>query len=170
MSTSTRWAREGCLIGGLAFVAVAAFYGIFDLVGGRGLLYTVNQLGLVLLRGPGEITAAGSAWPIYPTAIAAYSVIHLLASLAVGVVVCRLVHEAELRPMQAQVALLFIVAGFAGTIALVGLVSVPIREVLPWWSIVAANAIAVLVAGTVMLRRHPSFLRDMTVNPRFPAG
>ena len=72
--------------------------------------------------------------------------------------------------MQAQIALLFIVAGFAGTIALAGTLSEPIREVLPWWSIIAANALAVAGAGYVMIRRHPGFLEDMTVNPRFPAA
>ena len=91
---------------------------------------------------------------------------HLVASLAIGVLVCRLVFEAELQPAQAQTALLFIVAGFAGTIAMVGIVSAPIREVLPWWSIMSANALAVLVAGSVMIRRHPEFLSRMTETVR----
>ena len=170
MSNTTRWIREGLIIGSLAFAAVAAFYLAFDLVAARGALYTVNQLGLILLRGPGEVTAAGGSWPIDPAGIAAYSALHLAGSLLIGMVVCRLVHEAELRPMQAQIALLFIVAGFAGTIALIGALSEGIREVLPWWSLIAANALAVLIAGYVMLQRHPGFLERMTENPRFPAG
>lgn len=170
MSSTTKWVREGCLIGGLAFGLVAAFYLAFDLVSARGALYTVNQLGVVLLRGPGELGAPGGAWPVYPSAILLYSALHLGGSLLIGIVVARLVREAELRPMQAQIALLFIVAGFAGTIALVGILSDPIRDVLPWWSIIVANALAVLGAGYVMIRRHPRFLEDMTVNPRFPAA
>ncbi len=170
MATSTRWVREGCLIGSLAFVLVAAFYLAFDLVAARGALYTVNQLGVMLLRGPDELGAAGGAWPVYPGAILAYSALHLAGSLAIGILVARLVREAELRPMQAQIALLFIVAGFAGTIALVGTLSDSIRDVLPWWSIIGANALAVLGAGAVMIHRHPGFLEEMTVNPRFPAA
>ena len=170
MPSVPRWIREGCFIGFLAFVTVALFYAAFDLFAARGALYTVNQIGVVMQRGPGEIGAAGGSWPIDLGAIVFYSTLHLVVSLGIGLLVCRLVHEAELRPMQAQVALLFIVAGFAGTVALVGALSAPVREVLPWWSVIASNALAVFVAGTVLLRRHPSFVDDMTVNPRFPAG
>lgn len=170
MPTISRWIREGCIVGLLAFVTVAVFYAAFDLLAARGALYTVNQIGVVLQRGPTEIGAAGGSWPIDLGAIVFYSTLHLVVSLGIGLLVCRLVHEAELRPTQAQVALLFIVAGFAGTIALVGALSAPIREVLPWWSVIASNTAAVLVAGTVLLRRHPSFVEDLAVNPRFPAG
>lgn len=165
-----RWVREGCTIGLLGFLSVATFYALFDLIAARGLFYTVNQIGVVLQRGPGSIGAAGNAWPIDVGAIIFYSTLHLILALGIGLLVCRLVHEAELRPMQAQVALLFMVAGFAGTIALVGVLSAPIREVLPWWTVIASNALAVLVAGAVLLRRHPTFVDDMTVNTRFPAG
>jgi ABC-type Na+ efflux pump permease subunit len=170
MPTIPRWIREGCTVGLIAFVTVAAFYAAFDLLAARGALYTVNQIGVVLQRGPSEIGAAGNTWPIDLGAIVFYSTLHLVVSLGIGLLVCRLVHEAELRPTQAQVALLFIVAGFAGTVALVGALSAPIREVLPWWSVIASNTAAVLVAGLVLLRRHPSFIDEMTVNPRFPAG
>lgn len=170
MTSTTKWVREGCIIGSLAFGLVAGFYLAFDLLAARGALYTVNQLGTALLRGPAELGAAGGAWPVYPAAILAYSALHLTGSLLIGILVARLVREAELRPMQAQIALLFIVAGFAGTIALAGTLSEPIRDVLPWWSIIAANALAVAGAGYVMIRRHPGFLEEMTENPRFPAA
>ena len=118
------------------------------------------------LRGPAALAFDAGITPISLSAILAYSAVHLVASLAIGVLVCRLVFEAELQPAQAQTALLFIVAGFAGTIAMVGIVSAPIREVLPWWSIMSANALAVLVAGSVMIRRHPEFLSRMTETVR----
>ena len=122
------------------------------------------------MNGPAELGAPGNAWPVYPIAILAYSALHLAGSLLIGILVARLVREAELRPMQAQIALLFIVAGFVGTVATAGALSDSIREVLPWWSIIASNAIAVLGAGLVMIQRHPRFLERMTVNPRFPGG
>jgi len=166
MSAVSRWIREGCITGLIAYVSVAVFYAVFDLVGANGLLFTVNQLGQFMLRGPAALAFDAGITPISLSAILAYSAVHLVASLAIGVLVCRLVFEAELQPAQAQTALLFIVAGFAGTIAMVGIVSAPIREVLPWWSIMSANALAVLVAGSVMIRRHPEFLSRMTETVR----
>lgn len=166
MRSPSRWIREGCITGLIAYAAVAVFYAAFDLAAARGVLFTVNQLGQFMLRGPAELAFDAGLTPISAAAIVAYSAVHLVASIAIGVLVCRLVFEAELQPVQAQSALLFIVAGFAGTIALVGIVSTPIRAVLPWWSIIAANALAVLVAGTVMIRRHPGFLSRMTETVR----
>jgi hypothetical protein len=166
MSATTRWIREGVIAGLTAWAAVAVFYGGFDLFAGRGALYTVDQLGRFLLRGTAEFEVASGPVPIDLVGVLAYTALHLVASLAIGMLVCRLVHEAETEPWQAQVALLFIVAGFAGTIAGVGLLSTQIRAVLPWWSIVAANTLAVLVAGSVLIRRHPGFLARMTVAPR----
>lgn len=164
MPTPTRWIREGYVTGLTAWAAVAVFYGGLDLFAGRGALFTVDQLGRFLLQGTAG--AASAPAPIDVIGVLAYTALHLVASLAIGMLVCRLVHEAEMEPWQAQVALLFIVAGFAGTITVVGLLSTPIRAVLPWWSIVVANTLAVLVAGSVMIRRHPGFLSRMTVAPR----
>lgn len=170
MTASPHWPRVGIRIGLIASAAVALFYGAFDLLATRGIFFTVNSLGIALLRGTDAVPTIGTPIPLDWAGIAVYSVVHLVTSLAIGMAVCRLVYEAELRPMLAQVALLFIVAGFAGTIALVGYLSSGIRDVLPWWSIMLANALAVLLAGRVMIRHHPDFLERMTVNPRYPAA
>lgn len=166
MTSPNRWIREGVVVGLIAYAAVAIFYLAFDLVAARGALFTVNQLGQLMLNGSAGPAVTGESVPLDMTAIVGYSAMHLAAALLIGLLVCRLVHEAELQPMIALVALLFIVAGFAATIAGVGLLSAPIRDVLPWWSIMAANALAVLVAGLVMIKRHPGFLGRMTVTPR----
>lgn len=165
MPSPSRWFREGVVTGLIAYVAVAFFYFAFDLVASRGALFTVNRIGQFMLHGSTGIALYGLPSPLDVAAVVSYSAVHLAASLSIGILVCRLVHEAELKPMLAQIALLFIVAGFAGTIAVVGLLSVPIRDVLPWWSIMAANALAVLVAGLVLIKRHPDFLGRMTVSP-----
>jgi len=170
MSSPTRWIREGCIAGLIAFAAVAVFYALIDIAAGRGALFTVNLLGQALLGSPVEAAARAGTAAVDAVAVVVYSVLHLAAAIGIGLLVARLVREAELRPMQAQVALLFIVAGFAGTIALVGALTAPLRANLPWWSIIAANSLAVLLAGLVLIRRHPGFLEEMTVNPRYPAA
>lgn len=166
MTSPSRWIREGMVTGLIAFVAVAVFYFVFDVLATRGALFTVNRIGQLMMKGPSGVSVSGLPIPLDPAAIVGYTAVHLAASLSIGVLVCRLVHEAELQPMLAQVALLFIVAGFAATIVIVGLISVPIRNVLPWWSIIVANSLAVLVAGFVMITRHPEFLGRMTLTPR----
>ena len=43
--------RDGLLVGLLAYLSVAGFYALFDLAAARGVLYTVNMLGMAVLRG-----------------------------------------------------------------------------------------------------------------------
>ena len=166
MTSSIRWVRDGLIVGLIAYAAVALFYAMFDVLAARGALYTVNQLGLAVFRGLRDPSVLGLPIPIDRAAVAMYTAVHLGASLAIGLTVVWLVERAEARPMRAQVMLLWIVAGFAFTIAVVGLLSTAIRPVLPWWSIVLANSFAVVLAGLYMMRRHPGFLSRMTVSPR----
>lgn len=91
--------------------------------------------------------------PIVPdmTAIFWYNGLQLLASLAIGLIVTRLVAQAEREPSQARAVLAVIVAGFVITIVAIGLLTTPIRALLPWWSIVVANSVAVVLAGSYLL-------------------
>ena len=54
-----------------------------------------------------------------------------------------------------------IVGGFLVTIAVVGVISEPIRPVLPWWSIVVANGAASTCAGVYLLRARPGIWRRL---------
>lgn len=80
-------------------------------------------------------------------------------SLTIGLMVTRLVVQAERQPSQAFPVLLVIVAGFVVTIFGVGFLTGPMGPVLPWWSIVVANTLAVLVAASYLLHRHPGLWR-----------
>ena len=42
------------------------------------------------------------------------------------------------------------------TVFAVAYLTEPMRPVLPWWSIVVANALAALLAGSYLLRRRPA--------------
>lgn len=48
-----------------------------------------------------------------------------------------------------------IVAGFVITIVGVGMLTAPMRPVLPWWSIVVANTLAVIPAGRYLNQKRP---------------
>jgi hypothetical protein len=153
--------REGLVVGLIAYAAVAVFYSAFDLLAARGTLYTVNLLGETVFRGlrdPGVLE-----YPFQPdmTAIFWYNGLHLLLALAIGLIVTRLVEQAERHPSQADLVLFTIVAGFIVTIVGVGLLTSPMRPVLPWWSIVVANVLASLLAGAYLLQKRPGLLRRL---------
>ncbi len=155
MIPASRTMREGLVVGLIAYASVAVFYSAFDLLAARGTLYTVDLLGKAVFRGlrdPGVLQ-----YPIRPdlSAIFWYNGLHLLLSLAIGLIVTSLIEHAERNPARARLVLFTIVAGFVVTILGVGLLTSSMRPVLPWWSIVAANALATLLAGLYLLQKRP---------------
>jgi len=155
VATMRRTIRDGLIVGLIAYASVAAFYAVFDLLAARGALYTVDLLGKSVFRGLRDRAILGLPIELDVSAIAWYNALHLLVSLAIGLIVTGLVAYSERHPSRGPVVLLVIVAGFVVTIVAVGLLTSPIRPLLPWWSIVAANALAVLLAGTYLTRRRP---------------
>ena len=151
----SRTIRDGLVVGFIGYISVAALYAVFDLVAARGTLYTVDLLGKSMFRGLRDAGVLGL--PIRPdlTTVFWYNWLHLAVSLAIGLIVTGLVGLAERRPKHAPLVLFTIVAGFVVTIVVVGLLTNPIRPLLPWWSIVVANALAVLLAGIYLLRKRP---------------
>ncbi|MGH7668167.1 MAG: hypothetical protein ACRENQ_01640 [Gemmatimonadaceae bacterium] len=155
MTTARRTVRDGIVVGLIGYVSVAAWYSVFDLLAARRTLYTVNLLGEAVFRGlrdPGVLQ-----YPIHldMPAIFLYNALHLVIALAVGLIVTRLVAQAEQHPAQAPAILFTIIAGFVVTVLGVGVLTGPMRSVLPWWSIVLANALASLLAGAYLLRARP---------------
>lgn len=147
--------RDGLTVGFIAYLAVALFYSLFDLLAARGTLYTVNLLGRAVFRGLRDPGILQYPIPLDFPAIFGYNALHLAVSLAMGLVVTQLVDRAERHPPQAPLILALIGAGFVVTVAAVGLLSAPIRPVLPWWSIVVANALASAFAAWYLIRRRP---------------
>lgn len=155
MARSRGVVREGLVVGIIGYAAVALLYAALDLVTGRGALYTVDLLGKAFFRGLRDPAVLAGPIQLDVTAIALYNVFHLLAALAVGLIVTALVERVERRPEQAPTVLIVVVAGFVVTIVGVGLLTVEMRPVLPLWSIVACNSVAVIVAGLYLLSRRP---------------
>jgi hypothetical protein len=147
--------RQGIVVGLIAYPSVAVFYSAFDLLAARGTLYTVDLLGKAVFRGLRDPVVL--QYPMRPdlTAILWYNGLHLVVSLAIGLIVVRLVEQAERHPSQARLVLVTIVSGFLLTILGVGLLTSRMRPVLPWWSIVVANGLATLLAGLYLLRKRP---------------
>lgn len=153
--------REGLLVGLIAYAAVALFYALFDATATRGLLYTVNMLGISVFRGVRDPGIVQLPVPIDAQAVFWYNGLHLVLSLVIGLIVVGLVHHAESVPVHGPAVAFVIVAGFVVTVFVVGALSRPIRPVLPWWSIVLANALAVATAGFYVMRKHRQILRHL---------
>jgi hypothetical protein len=166
MSITNRIMKEGLVVGFIGFAAVALFYAAFDFLAARAFLFTVNLLGQALFFGLRDPSVLAMPMAIDLTAVVLYTIVHLLAALAIGLFVAWLVAHLEGPPAQARLAVLVIVAGFFVTIFAIGMVSTPIKMLLPWWSVVLANVLAVAVAGAYLLGRHPGLARRLMLAER----
>ena len=155
MVSRNRTIRDGLVVGLIAYASVALFYALFDIFAARGALYTVDLLGRALFRGLRDPSVLMFPLERDATAIFLYNAFHLALSLGIGVVVARLVDHAERHPSQALPVMLMILAGGILTVFGVAYLTESMRSVLPWWSIVVANALAALLAGVYLLRRRP---------------
>ncbi len=146
---------EGMIVGLIGFATVALFYAVFDLLAARGGLYTVNLLGMSVFRGLRDPSVLELPVRLDAGAIVLYSLVHLALALVIGWFVVRLVRTAERQPSRAALVTTIILAGFVITVLLVGWLSRPIRPVLPWWSIMTANLLSMVLAGWYLVRHHP---------------
>ena len=161
MQTKSRWMRDGISVGLMAYLAVAVFYSAFDVMASRGAFFTVNLLGRAVFRGLRD--PAVLQFPValdFPAAFW-YNAVHLAMSLGIGLVVMGLVEQAEREPDQAHMVSAIIVGGFIATIGGVGLVTEPIRALVPWWSVVTANVIATAGGAAYLTVKRPGIWRRM---------
>lgn len=161
MPTGSRWLRDGLVVGFIAYAAVALFYSAFDLLAGRGTLFTVNLLGLGLFKGARDPSMLEFPIPINTRVVFWYNAFHLVVSLAIGLFVLWLVNKAERNPRRAGLMTGFIITGFAITVAVVARLTEPMRALFPWWSIVVANGAATVCAAAYLSWRHPGLWRRM---------
>ena len=149
------------MVGLIGYAAVALFYAVFDLLAARGPLFTVNLLGRAVFRGLRDPAVLRLPVDTDVGAIGMFNGLHLLLSLAIGLLVAWLVSQADGPPAQARLAVLAIVAGFFVTVFAIGMFSGPFQDLLPWWSVILANVFAVLIGGTYLLGRHPGLVRRL---------
>lgn len=161
MEPENHWLRDGLSAGTVAYAAVAVFYSGFDLLASRGPLFTINLLGRAFFRDLRDPSVLQFPVALDFGAAFMYNAMHLAASLGIGLVVMGLVEQAEREPRQARFVSALIAAGFLATVLVVGRVTEPLSVVLPWWSVVAANAVASAASGLYVMRRRPGIVKRM---------
>ncbi len=154
-STSRSSIRDGIVVGLIGYAAVAIFYTAFDLLAARGAFYTVNLLGRAVFRGLRDPSVLMFPVSLDSGAIMLYNGLHLLIALMIGLVVTGLIGYAQRHQSRRYGVLFVLLAGFIVTILGVGMLTTGIRPVLPLWSIVVANALAVLLAGAYLVWQRP---------------
>jgi hypothetical protein len=140
----------------IAALSVAGFDAGFDLLAARGPFYTINLLGKAVFRGVRDPAIIQLPVPHDVGAMLLYTALHLALSLGIGLIVTWLIAQMERRPTDANRILLVVASGFVVTIFAVGFLTAPMRPLLPWWSIVVANALAVACAAGYLALRHPA--------------
>lgn len=158
--------REGLMLGLIAFIVVAAFYNGYDLVAARGPFHTVNLLGRALFHGVRDAARPAGAVPLDTRLIEGYNALHLALSLGIGAVVMWLVGRADRDAAHRPLFLFLVVGGYVATIATVAWVSAPIRDVLPLWTIIAANTLAVAAGAAYVAHRRPGIIRRLLTTGR----
>lgn len=155
MSTTGRTIRDGIVVGLIGYATVAIFYSLFDVLAARDPLHTVNMLGRAVFRGLRDPAILQFPLSLDTRAVFLYNAMHLGLALAIGLIVAALVAIGDRTPERRRRVRVIIVAGFVATIVVVGLLTAPMRAVLPWWSIVVANALSTILGALYFLGRRP---------------
>jgi ABC-type Na+ efflux pump permease subunit len=159
MRVERRTIRDGIIVGLIGYATVAFLYSAFDVLAARDGLHTVNMLGRVVFRGLRDSSVLLFPAELDPGAIFAYNVLHLILALGIGLLVATLVSFGDRTPERRRAVRIVIAAGFIVTVAIVGLLTAPMRPVLSWWSIVVANALSAFFAALYLLDRRPGLWR-----------
>ncbi len=140
--------------------AVAIWFLLVDIVEGRAFS-TPALLGSVAFWGVRDAAAVVISFQT----VAAYTVIHCLAFVMVGVIVSRLLSDAEKEP-SVLVVLLQLFIGFEfGFHATSALVFTSLSAQLAWFNVAIANLIAAGAMGYYFWRERPVLRRGLFQSP-----
>jgi hypothetical protein len=144
--------REGITVGMIGAGAVALWFLLVDLLGGRPL-HTPALLGAVLSGAPDAALAADGDGRVGLAAL--YTLFHLIAFGALGVLATFLVHRAERTPsLIALLVMLFAAVEVAFT-GFVALLEVQAIGNIAWYQVAIGNVVAALAMGWYLVRHHP---------------
>ena len=140
--------REGFLAGFLGATAVAVWFFVVDMIGGRPL-FTPNVLGEGMLRIFGR-----SPEPQFVNVIW-YTIFHYAAFTLAGIIAVILVHAGERMPSVLAGSMILFVAIELGLYGLVAMLQESVLGNFAWYQILAGNLLAAVLMGTYLWRSHP---------------
>ena len=140
--------REGMIAGFLGATAVAVWFFVVDLIGGRPL-FTPNVLG------EGLLSVFGRSPEPQVVNIIAYTIFHYAAFTLVGMLAVVLVHAGERTASVLAGSMILLVAIELGFYGFVALLQQTVLGNFAWYQILAGNLLAVVFMGTYLWRAHP---------------
>jgi hypothetical protein len=148
--------RDGIVAGLLGASAVAIWFFAMDLIYSQPLA-TPAALGQGLLGVLGPKGSEGTA-----TFVIVYTIFHVAAFIAVGLLVAAIVHWARREPSILAGALMLFVALEIGIYAISSaLRASPFLGAIGWAQVAVGNLIAAAVMGTYMWRTHPELRQGL---------
>jgi hypothetical protein len=151
--------KEGLIGGLLGAAAVMLWFLVMDLARGQ-LLFTPAALGSAIFYGARGVSEV----QIVPATIAGYTILHVVAFLAVGFLASALAIAAERSPhILLGLGLLFVTFEVL-FIGLLAIIATWLLDALNWWAILAANLIAAGVMGAYLWHEHPKLREELEHN------
>jgi hypothetical protein len=154
-STLSEILLDGLFTGIIGALIVALWFLALDTLAGRPL-YTPALLGNIVLHGFSDANAG--LLTIEPVAVAAYTAVHLLLFVAVGVVFSYAMTLFERFPIMFFVLLVAFVSLQAGLFVLDSVLGAAMFRQLAPWAVIVANLLASAGMAFYQWRRHPSVL------------
>ena len=151
---------EGIVSGLIGAAVVAVWFLIFDAVAGQPF-FTPSALGSALFLGVTELDAV----TVHMGAVLGYSLVHLLAFAAMGLIASAVLTQAEEVPPLLLGAVLLFVAFEAAFMGFIALRAEFLLAPLAWTSIAFANVLAAGGMGYYLWRKHPKLRAAFAANP-----
>lgn len=160
--------REGLIAGLIGAAAVAAWFLIIDIVN-RQALFTPAMLGQATFWGETDPTAVRALFTSDPeqifASVIAYTAVHGVAFMVVGIIAATLAYEVELFPSTLFIVVVFFAIFEFGFYVLVAIAAQPLLGALAWWNVAIGNAIAAFGMGYYLWRIHPKMREELAAHP-----
>jgi hypothetical protein len=159
--------REGFVAGILGAAAVALWFLFVDLVNGQAF-FTPKMLGSALfwgLRDPTEMATVITTGEQAFATLVGYTMVHVLAFVAVGIVAAAMAREVEMFPSTLFIVVVFFAIFEFGFYVIVAILAQPLLGRLAWWNVAIGNAIAAFGMGYYLWRMHPQLREQLAKHP-----
>lgn len=160
--------REGFVAGIIGATAVAVWFLLVDLVSGQAF-FTPAMLGQATFWG---VTDPDAVRTLFATdterifaSVVAYTAVHGVAFVIVGVIAAALAYEVELFPSTLFIVVVFFAIFEFGFYVLVAVLAQPLLGALAWWNVAIGNAIAAFGMGYYLWKMHPKLQQELREHP-----
>lgn len=151
---------EGFVAGLIGAVSVAAWFLIVDVIAGQPF-FTPAMLGDALFwrqTDPAQVQIAFST-------VIAYTMVHVLAFVAAGILAAFVVHQVESFPATLYIVVAVFMVFEFGFYVLIAIVARPLLGALAWTNVAAGNLIAAAGMGYYLWYRHPRLRERLREHP-----